>query len=167
MDCMAVTIRPMTPSDWDAVRAVYLEGIATGNATFETGAPEWERWNSSHRQDCRLVACDDTGVAGFAALSPVSARAVYTGVAEVSVYVAERARGKGAGTALLAELVRASETAGLWMLQGSIFPENTASIALHERFGFRVVGRRERIGQRDGRWRDTILMERRSTTVGV
>jgi phosphinothricin acetyltransferase len=159
-------IRPMLPPDWDAVRAIYLEGIATGNATFETAAPEWDRWDASHRRDCRLVACDDNGVAGFAALSPVSARAVYAGVAEVSVYVAERARGAGVGLSLLRELVRASEAAGVWTLQAGIFPENAASLALHERCGFRVVGRRERIGCRDGRWRDVVLMERRSATAG-
>jgi phosphinothricin acetyltransferase len=160
-------IRPMLPSDWEAVRAVYLEGIATGDATFETAAPEWERWDASHRRDCRLAACDDADVIGFAALSPVSARAVYAGVAEVSVYVAERARGRGVGAALLGELVRASEAAGVWTLQAGIFPENAASLKLHERCGFRVVGRRERVGCRDGRWRDVVLMERRSATVGV
>ena len=164
---MPATIRSMTPSDWDAVRAVYLEGVATGNATFETAAPEWERWHASHRQDCRLVAYDESGVIGFAALSPVSARAVYAGVAEVSVYIAEGARGQGIGAALLNELIRQSEAAGIWTLQAGIFPENTASLALHARFGFREVGRRERIGRRDGRWRDTILMERRSATVGL
>jgi L-amino acid N-acyltransferase YncA len=160
-------IRPMLPSDWEAVRAVYLEGIATGDATFETAAPEWERWDASHRRDCRLAPCDDADVIGFAALSPVSARAVYAGIAEVSVYVAERARGRGVGAALLGELVRASESAGVWTLQAGIFPENAASLKLHERCGFRVVGRRERIGRRDGRWRDVVLMERRSATVGV
>src|SRR5215813_10610456 len=117
-------LRPMTPADWESVRSVYLEGIATGNATFETAAPEWERWDAAHRADCRLVACQDSGVIGFAALSPVSARAVYAGVAEVSVYVAVRARGRGVGAALLAELVRASESAGIWTLQAGIFPEN-------------------------------------------
>jgi len=157
----------MLPSDWEAVRAVYLEGIATGDATFETAAPEWERWDTSHRRDCRLAACDDADVIGFAALSPVSARAVYAGVAEVSVYVAERARGRGVGAELLGELVRASESAGVWTLQAGIFPENAASLKLHERWGFRVVGRRERVGCRDGRWRDVVLMERRSATVGV
>jgi L-amino acid N-acyltransferase YncA len=160
-------LRRMTLADWESVCAVYLEGIATGNATFETAAPEWQRWDAAHRPDCRLVACDDSGVIGFAALSPVSARAVYAGVAEVSVYVAERARGRGVGAALLSELVRASETAGIWTLQAGIFPENTASVALHERHGFRVVGRRERIGRRDGHWRDVLLMERRSAIAGV
>ena len=160
-------IRAMAAADWEAVRAIYLEGIATGNATFETSAPEWERWNAAHRADCRLVACDDTGVVGFAALSPVSARAVYTGVAEVSVYVSERARGRGVGAALLRELIRASETAGIWTLNAGIFPENTASLKLHGRCGFREVGRRERIAQHHGKWRDVVLMERRSATVGV
>jgi phosphinothricin acetyltransferase len=127
----------------------------------------WDRWDESHRQDCRLVACDETGAIGFAALSPVSARAVYAGVAEVSVYVSQRARGMGVGAALLGALVQASEAAGVWTLQAGIFPENTASLALHERFGFRVVGRRERIGRRDGVWRDVVLMERRSTAAGV
>ena len=160
-------IRAMTAADWEAVRAIYLEGIATGNATFETSAPEWERWNAAHRADCRLVACDDTGAVGFAALSPVSARAVYAGVAEVSVYVSERARGRGVGAALLRELIRASETAGIWTLNAGIFPENTASLKLHGRCGFREVGRRERIAQHHGKWRDVVLMERRSATVGV
>jgi len=160
-------IRAMAAADWEAVRAIYLEGIATGNATFETSAPEWERWNAAHRADCRLVACDDTGVVGFAALSPVSARAVYAGVAEVSVYVSERSRGTGVGAALLRELIRASETAGIWTLNAGIFPENTASLMLHGRCGFREVGRRERIAQHHGKWRDVVLMERRSATVGV
>ncbi|HJZ98823.1 MAG TPA: GNAT family N-acetyltransferase [Candidatus Solibacter sp.] len=157
----------MTAADWEAVRAIYLEAIDTGNATFETSAPEWERWNAAHRADCRLVACDDTGVLGFAALSPVSARAVYAGVAEVSVYVSERARGRGVGAVLLRELIRASETAGIWTLNAGIFPENTASLKLHGRCGFREVGRRERIAQHHGKWRDVVLMERRSATVGV
>jgi phosphinothricin acetyltransferase len=159
---MTFEVRSMIAGDWDAVRVVYLEGISTGNATFETAAPEWERWDAAHRADCRLVACDDACVIGFAALSPVSSRMVYAGVAEVSVYVAARARGKGVGLALLCELVRASESAGVWTLQASIFPENHASLALHERCGFRIVGTRERIAQRDGRWRDVVLMERRS-----
>lgn len=160
-------IRAMTPGDWDGVRSVYQEGIETGDATFEIAAPVWEYWDAAHRPGCRLVACDDSGVIGFAALSPVSARKVYAGVAEVSVYVAARSGGRGVGSALMAELVRASEAAGVWTLQASIFPENKASVALHAKFGFRVVGTRERIGQRDGRWRDVVLMERRSATAGV
>jgi len=161
---MHFEIRPMTASDWDEVRGVYLEGIETGNATFETTAPEWERWDTGHRADCRLVACDGARVIGFAALSPVSARKVYSGVAEVSVYVAASARGMGVGSALMHELVKASEEAGVWTLQAGIFPENSTSLALHGRFGFRVVGTRERIAQHHGRWRDVVLMERRSRT---
>jgi phosphinothricin acetyltransferase len=164
---MEFHVRAMSPADWDGVRTVYAEGIATGNATFETAPPEWERWDAGHRADCRLVACDVASIIGFAALSPVSARQVYAGVAEVSVYVGRRARGRGVGARLLEELVRASEQAGIWTLQAGIFPENTASLGLHERFGFRVVGTRERIGRRDGRWRDVVLMERRSAAAGV
>ena len=164
---MEFALRPLLPADWPAVRAIYLEGIATGNATFETEAPEWERWDAAHLPACRLVAAGHEGVAGFAALSPVSARKVYRGVAEVSVYVSERARGAGIGGALLGELVRTSEEAGIWTLQAGIFPENHASLRLHEKNGFRVVGTRERIGCLAGRWRDVILLERRSATTGA
>jgi L-amino acid N-acyltransferase YncA len=156
----------MQRSHWDEVRAVYVAGIATNNATFETEAPGWEKWDSGHIDRCRLVAMDGEKVMGWAALSPVSPRAVYSGVAEVSVYVAVRAQGRGIGKILLAELVGASERAGVWTLQASIFPENVASIRLHERCGFRVVGCRERIAQLQGAWRDTVLMERRSGVVG-
>ena len=163
-----ISVRPLYPSDWEAVRRIYLEGIATGHGTFETGAPDWERWDSGHRKDCRLVAeSAGPGVVGWAALSPASTRRVYAGVAEVSVYVAQRARRRGAGSALLAALVRESEEAGLWTLQAGIFPENAASIALHTRHGFRRVGVRERIGFGGGRWRDVLLMERRSARVGA
>lgn len=162
-----MTIRAMTPHDWAAVRAIYEEGILTRNATFETDAPEWERWDRGHLPVCRLVACDGDPVIGFAALSPVSARAVYRGVAEVTIYIASPARGKGIGTMLLRELVSASEAAGIWTLQAGIFPENEASIRLHESAGFRLVGRRERIASLHGRWRDVVLMERRSTAAGV
>ena len=155
----------MSPEDWPAVRAIYLEGIATGNATFERSAPEWERWDEAHLPTCRLVARAAGEVVGWAALSPVSRRAVYAGVAEVSVYVSARARGQGVGTRLLARLVEVSEREGLWTLQAGIFPENTASIELHQRAGFRVVGIREKIGSMDGRWRDVVLMERRSVAV--
>jgi phosphinothricin acetyltransferase len=160
-------IEPMTPGDWDSVRAIYLEGIATGNATFEKSAPDWERWDAGHLQHCRLLARAGGEVLGWAALSPVSGRCVYGGVVEVSVYVAERARGRGIGLLLLSELVAASEHHGIWTLQASIFPENQASIALHQSAGFRVVGVRERLGSMDGRWRDVVLMERRSGVVGV
>jgi phosphinothricin acetyltransferase len=160
-------IEPMTPDDWDDVRAIYLEGVATGNATFEKSAPDWERWDAGHLQRCRLLARAAGEVLGWAALSPVSGRRVYGGVAEVSVYVAERARGRGIGLLLLSELVAASERSGIWTLQAGIFPENQASIALHQRAGFRMVGVRERLGSMDGRWRDVVLMERRSAVVGV
>jgi L-amino acid N-acyltransferase YncA len=165
-----INVEQMTPQDWQAVRAIYLEGIATGNATFETDAPDWEKWDRDHRQDCRFVARKDGRpfgrVVGWAALSPVSGRCVYAGVAEVSVYIAEAARGQGVGKALLQALVEDSESHGIWTLQAGIFPENTASLALHKSCGFREVGRRERIGQMDGVWRDVIFMERRSQVVG-
>ena len=157
----------MTSGDWDAVREIYLDGIATGQATFERSAPEWERWDAGHLRCCRLVARDGDAVLGWAALAPVSGRAVYAGVAEVSVYVSTGARGRGVGLLLLNALVAESERNGIWTLQGSIFPENLASIALHRKAGFRVVGTRERIGCMDGRWRDTVLMERRSDRVGL
>jgi phosphinothricin acetyltransferase len=162
-----LSIEPMQPADWPAVRAIYREGIATGNATFETEAPEWEQWDSGHLPICRLVARRDGQIVGWAALSPVSGRCVYAGVAEVSVYVAAAARGQGVGKALLAALVAESERAGLWTLQAGIFPENAASLALHRACGFREVGRRERIGQMHGVWRDIVLMERRSKIVGA
>jgi len=160
-------IQPMTPGDWDSVRAIYLEGIATGNETFEKSAPDWERWDAGHLQSCRLLARAAGEVLGWAALSPVSSRCVYGGVAEVSVYVAGRARGRGIGWLLLSELVAASERHGIWTLQAGIFPENQASIALHQRAGFRIVGVRERLGSMDGRWRDVVLMERRSAVTGI
>jgi phosphinothricin acetyltransferase len=149
------------------VRAIYLEGIATGEATFETDAPDWERWDADHLPQCRLVARNIDGVLGWAALSPVSRREVYAGVAEVSVYVAESARGRGVGGALMRALVEASERYGLWTLQSIVFPENHASVALHLKHGFREVGRRERIARRHGVWRDTVVLERRSRAVGV
>lgn len=162
-----VTIRALTASDWPAVRAIYAEGIATGNATFETAAPEWSAWDAAHRPDSRFVAEEDGEVCGWAALTPVSGRCVYAGVAEVSVYIAGACRGKGIGALLLEQLVNTSEQLGLWTLQAGIFPENTASLRLHEKAGFRLVGRRERIGQMKGLWRDTVLLERRSATVGA
>ena len=162
-----VAIERLTPADWPSVRAIYLEGIASGHATFETDAPPWEVWDGAHRQDARLVARRGERVVGWAALTRVSGRCVYAGVAEVSVYVAAKARGDGVGRALLEALIAASEDAGVWTLQAGIFPENAASIALHERCGFRVVGRRERLGRLDGRWRDVMFLERRSPRVGA
>lgn len=155
----------MSERNWEAVRRIYREGIDTGNATFETEAPEWERWDSAHLPRCRLVACEAGAVMGWAALSPVSTRRVYRGVAEVSVYVAESARGRGVGLALLEALVAESEQQGIWTLQAGIFPENTASLELHRKCGFRVVGERERIGKLGGVWRDVLLLERRSGTI--
>ncbi len=165
---MVPSVIQMLPGHWPEVRAVYVEGVASGDATFETEAPEWERWDASHLRACRLVALDGGGrVAGWAALSRVSARKVYAGVAEVSVYVGAAFRGRGIGRTLLSALVQASEAEGIWTLQASIFPENVASVELHKSCGFREVGRRERVGKLKGRWRDTVLLERRSRTVGV
>src|SRR4030095_8369241 len=137
----------LQPEDWDAVRAIYLEGIATGNATFETEAPEWDDWDTAHLACCRLVARDRGTIVGWAALSPVSRRAVYAGVAEVSVYVSTSQQGKGIGRLLLQRLIEESERNGIWTLQAGIFPENTASIELHRKCDFRVVGEREKIGR--------------------
>jgi phosphinothricin acetyltransferase len=154
-------IRAMQPDDWPAVREIYQQGIATRQATFETAAPSWEEWDAGHLVDLRLVAEEDGEVVGWAALSAVSRRACYAGVAEASVYVAERARGRGAGSALLGRLLADADEAGFWTIQASIFPENAASLALHARCGFRMVGTRERIARLDGAWRDTVLLERR------
>ncbi len=157
----------MTPVDWDEVRRIYAEGIATGNATMESEPPPWESWDAKHRPDCRLVARGAEGVLGWAALSPVSDRCAYGGVAEISVYVAAAARGRGIGSALLAALVEVSERAGIWTLQAGIFPENAASLTIHQACGFRVVGVREKLGKLGGVWRDVALLERRSVRVGV
>ena len=160
-------IEPLTAQDWDSVRSIYLEGIATGNATFEQSVPEWDQWDAGHLKVCRLVARDDTQVLGWVALGPVSGRCVYRGVAENSVYVAKKARGRGIGKALMQALVTESERAGIWTLQTGIFPENQASIHLHVNVGFRIVGIRERLGYMSGRWRDVVLLERRSNFVGI
>ena len=152
----------MQASDWEQVRAIYLEGIRSGHATFETDAPSWEKWDEGHHQFARLVMREGETILGWAALSPVSKRHVYRGVAEVTVYVSETARGKGIGRVLLEALIEESEKNGIWTLQASIFPENIASVQLHRRCGFREVGRRERIAMLNGVWRDTLLFERRS-----
>jgi len=167
MSQMDFVIDSMQPRDWELVRAIYLEGIATGLATFETEAPDWERWDAGHLPQCRLVVRNGDGILGWAALSPVSKREAYAGVAEVSVYVAASARGRGVGGALMRELIENSEQHGVWTLQSSIFPENHASVALHLNHGFREVGKRERIARRHGVWRDTVLLERRSRVVGM
>ncbi len=158
-------IDKMNVDDWDEVSSIYQEGIATSDATFETDAPEWEEWDKCHLRDCRLVARAEGKVIGWAALSPVSTRCVYSGVTEISLYVAASTRGTGAGKALLCALVDESERNGIWTLQAGIFPENTVSIVLHKSCGFREVGYRERIGQMDGIWRDVVLMERRSKVI--
>ena len=160
------TIATLGASDWPAVRTIYEQGIATGDATFETAAPSWEEWDAAHLERPRLVALDAGEVVAWAVVSPVSRRRVYAGVVEDSVYVAGSARGRGVGSALLSALVDEAEAAGIWTIQASIFPENLASIALHERCGFRVVGTRERIGRWHGVWRDVVLLERRSAVVG-
>ena len=160
-----MTIRDLRPEDWPAVRAIYEEGIRGGDATFETETPTWERWDAA-RPDLRLVAERDGVVVGWAALSPASTRHCYRGVGDVSVYVAEAARGAGVGRALLDELVRRSEHAGYWTLTAGVFPENEASLRLHRSRGFREVGVREGIGEAGGVWRDVIWLERRSTVVG-
>jgi L-amino acid N-acyltransferase YncA len=154
----------MRAGDWEQVRSIYLEGIVGGNSTFETDAPSWEKWDEAHLPFARLVMRDGDRVLGWAALSPVSKRRVYRGVAEVTVYVTESASGQGIGRALLEALIDESERNSIWTLQASIFPENTASIKLHLRCGFREVGRRERIGMLHGVWRDTVLFERRSNS---
>lgn len=162
------TLRPMVPRDWPAVASIYREGIDSGDATFETRVPSWDDWDAARRSDCRIVAEANGSVVGFACIGPVSARPVYAGVCEVMVYVAQDARGQGLGGRLMRALTRAADEAGVWTLQASVFPENVASIRAHKRAGFRVVGTRERIGRfRDGRWRDTVLLERRSTVAGM
>jgi L-amino acid N-acyltransferase YncA len=154
-------LREMTEADWPRVAEIWAEGIATGIATFETEPPSWASFDASRRAEGRIVAEHDGSVAGWAALSPVSSRPCYAGVAENSVYVASEARGLGVGTALMRALVEAATEAGIWTIQTSVFPENTASLALHARAGFRVVGRRERIAELDGVWRDTLFLELR------
>ena len=161
------TIESMLASDWPEVEAIYLEGIATGNATFEENSPGWSSWDAGHLQFARLVARNGESIAGWAAVSPVSGRCVYAGVAEVSVYVAASARGNGVGRMLLTRLIEECEGNGIWTLQAGILPENVASLSLHLKCGFREVGRRERLGKLKQRWRDVVLLERRSNTVGT
>ena len=160
-------IAPLRPEDWPAVRAIYAEGVAGGTATFDTRIPDWAEWDAGHLGDPRLVAWSGEAIAGWAALSPVSARPCYRGVGEVSIYVAGSAQGRGVGRALMEALITASEAAGIWTLHSSIHADNARSITLHERAGFRVVGRRERIARRADGWADTVIMERRSRVVGT
>jgi L-amino acid N-acyltransferase YncA len=160
-------IIPLLPEHWSAVKTIYEDGLATGNASFQTSAPSWEEWNAAHLKHSRLVALDGDTILGWAALTPVSGRCVYAGVAEVSVYINANSRGKGVGKTLLQALITESEKNGLWTLQAGIFPENTASVKLHENAGFRTIGIREKIGKMGDRWRDTVQLERRSTKVGI
>jgi phosphinothricin acetyltransferase len=157
----------MLPTHWESVKQIYAEGIATGNATFQTDIPSWDEWNEAHVKSSRLIAIEEGIVLGWAALTPVSGRCVYAGVGEVSVYVSGKARHKGVGKKLLNALIHESEKNNFWTLQAGIFPENFASIKIHEHCGFRIIGAREKIGQINGSWRDTLLLERRSKTVGV
>jgi phosphinothricin acetyltransferase len=157
-----VEIRPLAEEDWPAVAAIYAEGIATGHATFETEVPDWAEFDAGRLAAHRFVAVEDGEVVGWVAVTPASRRECYAGVVEHSVYVAERARGRGVGRALLEALVGSTDAAGIWTVQTSVFPENEASLALHERVGFRIVGRRVRIAKLAGTWRDTLLLERRA-----
>jgi len=161
-----VRFRPMEASDWHWVKEIYEDGIATGDATFETEAPPWEDWDAKHVASCRIVAESAGRIVGWAGLWPASDRCVYGGVAEVSVYVAGEAQGAGLGSRLLGKLVSESEREGFWTLQAGIFPENRSSVRIHQKCGFRVIGHREKLGKMGGVWRDVLLMERRSRTVG-
>ena len=182
-----IAIEPLVVSHWEAVRSIYLQGIATGNATFQQSAPDWPEWDAGHLRACRLIAGfliarslvaqsliarseiarPEPEVVAWAALSPVSSRPVYRGVAEVSIYVAEAARGRGIGAKLMKRLIADSEAEGIWTLQAGIFPENEASIKLHLDAGFRIVGTRSRLGCMNGRWRDVVSLERRSLVTGM
>jgi L-amino acid N-acyltransferase YncA len=163
---MGVTVSAMTPEDGPEILAIYQEGIESGQATFETQTPTWEQWDAHHHPFARFVARCDGNVVGWAALTPVSRRSCYAGVADVSIYVAAGCRGRGVGRLLLEALIAESERHGIWTLQGATFPENEASLRLQRACGFREVGRRTRIGQLNGVWRDTVLTERRSAVVG-
>jgi phosphinothricin acetyltransferase len=162
-----VILRTMMASDWEDVAAIYEEGIATGFATFEINVPKYAVWNEAHMQTCRIIATHNEKIVGWAALSPVSSRCVYGGVAEVSVYIKKDSRGIGVGKLLLESLIKESESAGLWTLQSGIFPENEGSIKLHKKVGFRFIGKRERVGKLNGVWKDNVLFEKRSTTIGI
>jgi len=162
-----VNIRKFEKEDFNAVKDIYQQGIDTGNATFQKTAKSWKKWNNSMLIDCRLVATENNQILGWAALSAVSSREVYSGVVEVSVYVSEHAQGKGVGQNLLSQLILESEENNIWMLQAGIFPENIGSIALHKKNGFRQVGVREKVGKMNEVWRDSVFMERRSQIVGI
>jgi len=159
--------RELKETDWNSVSRIYQEGLDTGNATFEISLPDWNNWNSGHIKACRIIAEIDSEVVGWSALSSISSRCVYGGVAEVSVYVSTKFSGQGLGTELLKRLISESEQSGIWTLQVGIFPENKGSIIIHERLGFRKVGYREKIGQMNGVWRDTLLLKKRSERIGI
>jgi L-amino acid N-acyltransferase YncA len=159
---MEVTLRPMIKTDWSQVAEIYKQGIDTSNATFETQVPSWEEWDSSHIKSCRIVAQIENNIIGWAALVPISTRKVYSGVGEVSIYISNKYQGLKIGSTLLNQLIEDSERNGFWTLQAVIFPQNKSSIKLHQNHGFRIVGYREKIGQMNGMWRDTLLLERRS-----
>ena len=167
MKLPSTELRIMTSDDWSDVARIYAEGLETGNATFQQTVPSWNEWNNGHIQSCRLVATVDGIVAGWAALSAVSSRPVYAGVAEVSVYIGKDFRGIRIGDQLMKSLIEESEKEGFWTLQSSIFPENQASVHLHEKYGFRIMGYRKKVGKMNGIWRDTMIMERRSKIVGI
>ncbi|RYE04861.1 MAG: N-acetyltransferase family protein [Rickettsiaceae bacterium] len=162
-----ISIRTLQPADWPEVKQIYLEGIATGQATFQTEAPSWEDWDKSHLPLRYVALFGGNEIAGWAALSPVSSRCVYAGVAEVSVYIGEHFREQRLGFALLEHMIAESEKANIWTLQSGIFPENVASVKLHEKLGFRVIGHREKVAKQNGVWRDVYLLERRSNIVGI
>lgn len=164
---MTASVRALEAGDWPQVQQIYLEGIATGLATFQTSAPTWQQWDAGHLALCRLVLERPGEILAWAALSPISTRPVYRGVAEVSIYVQRGSHGKGYGSTLLHALVQESEAEGIWTLQAGIFPENRPSLALHVKCGFRTVGKRERLGCLAGEWRDVLLLERRSPLVGT
>ena len=167
MNNSKILFRPIKATDWEIVAEIYRQGIETNNATFQQQIPTWEEWDNGHLKNCRILASIDNKIAGWAALTPVSGRCVYAGVAEVSVYVADNFRGQNIGKMLLNKLIIESEKENLWTLQAGIFPENIASLTIHEKVGFRKVGYRENIGKMNGEWRDTVLMERRSKVVGI
>lgn len=167
MNQLKLTIRQITPDDWPIVAEIYKQGIETGDATFQQEIPSWMDWNNTHLKNCRIVALVNGEIAGWAALTAVSSRCVYAGVAEVSLYIANNYRGQKVGTSLLEQLIIESEKENLWTLQAGIFPENIPSLIIHERAGFRKIGYRARIGKMNNIWRDTILMERRSNNIGL
>lgn len=162
-----LVFRPMAKTDWQAVSEIYLQGIKTGNATFQQEVPEWKQWDYEHLKECRFVALIKNEIAGWVALTPVSERCAFAGVAELSLYIAEKFRGMHLGQKLLKKLIEESEKENIWTLQAGIFPENHVSIKVHEKSGFRIVGYRERIGKMNGSWRDIVLMERRSNNIGM